>query len=73
MYYKDHNPPHFHADYQGQQAEYDIRTLEVIVGKISKRANALVLEWAANHRDELLENWNKGIIPEKMDKIDPLD
>jgi len=73
MYYKDHNPPHFHADYQGQQAEYDIRTLEVIVGKISNRANALVLEWAANHRDELLENWNKGIIPEKMEKIDPLD
>ncbi len=46
MYFGDHNPPHFHAEYQGKQAEYSIGTLEVIAGEISKRANALVLEWA---------------------------
>ena len=46
MYFGDHNPPHFHAEYQGKQAEYSIGTLEVIAGEISKRANALVPEWA---------------------------
>jgi hypothetical protein len=23
MYYSDHNPPHFHADFQGQKAVFD--------------------------------------------------
>ena len=73
MYYNDHNPPHFHAEYQGKQAEYNLKTLEVIAGKISKRANAMVLEWASLHRDELMANWEKARIPSEVDKIDPLD
>jgi len=72
MYFNDHNPPHFHATYQGTQAEYDIKTLEVIGGKIPKRANALVLEWAAEHRSELMANWDKARIPSEIDKIEPL-
>ena len=27
-------------------------------GSLLRRAMALVLEWAAEHRDELLEDWN---------------
>lgn len=72
MYFSDHNPPHFHAEYQGEQAEYNIKTLEIIAGKISKRANALILEWASLHRNELLENWEKSQIPAKMKTIKPL-
>jgi hypothetical protein len=56
MYFNDHNPPHFHAEYQGEQAEYNIKTLEIIAGNISNRANALILEWASLHREELLNN-----------------
>jgi len=72
LFLSDHNPPHFHAEYQGEQAEYDIRTLEVITGKISKRANALVLEWASLHRNELINNWEKAKIPGRIDSIEPL-
>lgn len=72
MYVCDHNPPHFHADYQGMQAEYDIRTLEVIIGSLPKRAESLVLEWAQLHRSELMKNWEKAQIPMSMDKIEPL-
>lgn len=72
MYFRDHEPPHFHAEYQDGRAEYNIRTLELIAGKISKRANALVLEWASLHRGELMENWKKAQIPNKIDKIEPL-
>ena len=67
-----YNPPHFHAEYQGEQAEYNINTLEVIVGKISKRANALVLEWASIHREELMEFWEKAKVPTSIGKILPL-
>ena len=73
MYFVDHIPPHFHAEYQGEVAEYDIRTLDVLAGNIRKRAHAMVLEWASLHKEELLDNWNKSLIPEKLTKIDPLD
>jgi len=72
IYFKDHNPPHFHAEYQEHKAEYNISTLEVLVGGLPKRANALVLEWASEHRQELLENWHLANIPKKLNKIEPL-
>ena len=73
MYFQDHNPPHFHAEYQGMKAEYDIRTLDILAGSLPKRANALVLEWASEHKDELMNNWKKAIVPTPLDKIDPLN
>lgn len=72
MYFEDHNPPHFHAEYQDMKAEYDIRTLDVLVGNLPKRAHALVLEWASQHKDELMENWQRAIIPDALNKIEPL-
>lgn len=32
MYFEDHNPPHFQAEYQGFKAEFKIETLELIAG-----------------------------------------
>lgn len=72
MYFMDHNPPHFHAEYQGQRAEFDIRTLELIAGSLPGRARALVLEWASMHRAELLANWNRAVEGEPPSPIDPL-
>ncbi|MEY8198301.1 MAG: DUF4160 domain-containing protein, partial [Colwellia sp.] len=57
MYYDDHNPPHFHVFYGEYEAQVSIDTLEVIKGKLPKRALALVLEWAVEHRNELREDW----------------
>lgn len=51
MYFQNHNPPHFHAEYQGMKAEYSIETLEVLAGKIQERAHSMVLEWAFMHRN----------------------
>lgn len=72
MYFQDHNPPHFHAEYQGMKAEYDIKTLEMLAGNLPNRAHVLVLEWASMHREKLLENWDKAQIPSQMDNIEPL-
>lgn len=53
MYYDDHNPPHFHARYGGDEALIAIDTLEVIAGTLPSRALGLVYEWAGQHRAEL--------------------
>ncbi|WP_299440673.1 DUF4160 domain-containing protein [uncultured Rhodospira sp.] len=57
MFWEDHAPPHFHALYGEHEAHVNIRTLEVLRGRLPRRALALELDWAAEHRDELLEDW----------------
>jgi hypothetical protein len=58
MYFKDHNPPHFHAIYGDDSAEISIKDFALIEGKLSPKAMSLVIEWALQHQNELLENWN---------------
>ena len=53
MYYDDHNPPHFHAQYGNHQVTVAIGTLAVIAGALPPRALGLVAEW---HRAKALES-----------------
>lgn len=73
MYYDDHNPPHFHALYSGDEVEVGIDPLVVLKGKLPRRALALVIEWASAHRPELLENWRLLDNDQQPIRIDPLD
>ena len=73
MYYSDHPPPHFHAVYQDDQVQVNINTLEVIEGQMSRRALALVLEWAALHRAELRQAWERASTNQEPSKIPPLE
>ncbi len=73
MFYNDHNPPHFHVIYQNDEALFDIKTLEILEGRLPKRAKTLAIEWAIEHRDELLSNWQKARDHETLDKIEPLN
>lgn len=57
MFWNDHAPPHFYALYVECEVLVDIHTLEVIRGTMPRIALALVLEWAFQHRAELLEDW----------------
>lgn len=57
MYYSDHAPPHFHAEYGEDEAVYTIETLELLRGKLPRRAHGLVVEWASLYRAELRANW----------------
>src|SRR6516162_5157901 len=45
MFFSDHAPPHFHARYGEHEAVVDIRKLELIEGKLPRRALNLVLDW----------------------------
>jgi hypothetical protein len=73
MFYKEHRPPHFHAKYAGQWAAFSIEDLKMIEGQLPGRAISLVLEWAFQHRDELMANWEKAQKREALEKIKPLD
>jgi hypothetical protein len=46
MYFDDHGPPHFHAYYGDDVAVIAIDTLEIIEGRLPRRALALAVEWA---------------------------
>ena len=72
MFWREHNPPHFHAIYAGEEAIIDIRTLEVMEGGLSRRALAMVLDWAEANRDDLLENWRLCQLKQHPNRIEPL-
>ena len=72
MYHKEHPPPHFHAKYGGHTAVFSIRDLKIIEGSLPKRIISLVLEWAFEHRNELMENWNLAEEKKPLNKIEPL-
>ena len=73
MYYDDHNPPHFHAFYGGEQAIFSIETLDLMEGSLSRRARVMVIEWALEHRPELLADWALAFEHKPLNKIEPLE
>ncbi len=72
MYFNDHPPPHFHTEYGEYEAVYEINTLEVLRGKLPRRAHSMVMEWASLYRTELRLNWNIARQGRDLNKIDPL-
>lgn len=72
MYYNDHNPPHFHAEYGSDAMVVDVNTLAIIGGRIPPRATGLVTEWAAQHQAELQHAWDQARNMEPLDQIEPL-
>ncbi|MGA2730273.1 MAG: DUF4160 domain-containing protein [Terracidiphilus sp.] len=72
MYFGDHVPPHFHALYAEFEALIDIQTFEVIRGELPRTAMALVVEWAQQHHDELVQDWELCVQNQAPRKIQPL-
>ena len=72
MYFDDHDPPHFHAEYADGEAVISIETLAVIAGQLRPRALGLVAEWAALHQEDLRKAWAKAKSLESTEKIAPL-
>ncbi len=72
MYYDDHNPPHFHVRYGGDQATIEIASLRVLAGRLAPRVLGLVVEWASQHQPELMDNWDAARNDRPPRKIPPL-
>jgi hypothetical protein len=72
MYWSDHPPPHFHAKIAGQSVVINVLTLQVIKGDLPPNLFRLVLLWAEQHQQELMEAWEKCRKQEQPQKIAPL-
>ena len=73
MYFDDHNPPHFHAEYGGNEALFSINSLSVIAGKLPPRAMSMTAEWANRHQQELKDIWEQAKLLQPLGRIVPLD
>jgi len=73
MYYRDHNPPHFHAEYNWEEVAINIENFGISEWKISPKALSLVIERASCHKQELLDNRNIMKINWIIHKIPPLE
>jgi hypothetical protein len=73
MFYREHEPVHFHAEHQGQRASVGLDG-EVLAGEIqSANARRLIREWAELHRAEIEANWARMKAGEQLERIEPLE
>lgn len=70
MYFDDHNPPHFHADYGEFKSTFDIESGKMDDGFLPPKQEKKVEDWGAKRKKELFESWEQmkeGKTPKKID------
>ena len=73
MFFNEHDPPHFHAEYQGRKAVIDFNG-NILRGSLnSKTATKLVRDWVDLRLADLEEDWNLARAGKQIKKIEPLD
>jgi Domain of unknown function (DUF4160) len=72
MYWRDHPPAHFHAQYGEHWASITVDDGHVLSGSLPPRALRMVREWRRVHQAELDENWRLVQTPLAPAAIDPL-
>ena len=65
---KEHNPPHIHAITNDFDAPFLISTGELMEGEFPPKAKAMVQEFIAQYRQELMRMWET----EQYIKLPPL-
>ena len=73
IFYREHQPPHFHAAYGEYEGLIAIDTLAVLSGHLPPRALGLVIEWATIHQEELKKVWRQAMQHQELSKIEPLN
>ena len=73
MYFDDHAPPHFHAEYGEHELVVGIAPIKILRGSAPKRVISLVLEWAALHQEELMADWALCKALQSPQPIQPLE
>lgn len=72
MYWAEHFPMHFHAEYGSLKAIIGIEEAAVLKGALPAKQLKLVLAWCEIHKDELIKNWQSAQAHKDIKKIDPL-
>ena len=73
MYYNDHPPPHFHAEYGENEVVIQISPVKLLLGSAPKRVCSMIFEWSGLHQEELNDNWGRARRGEVLLPIDPLE
>ena len=73
MYWKDHSPQHFHAEFGQSQVLIDITNAVVLKGIFPGKQLKIVLAWCELHKEELMSNWESAKNHGTIEKIDPLN
>jgi hypothetical protein len=72
MYWNEHFPEHFHAEYGKFQILVSIQEGSVLKGVFPAKQLKLVLAWCEIHKEELMKNWLSEREHGKIEKIEPL-
>lgn len=72
MYYRDHLPAHFHAEYGEHEITVEIVS-GVVQGRFPRRALTAVLDWYGLHQPELARNWELILARQPLNPIEPLE
>jgi hypothetical protein len=73
MFFDEHNPPHFHAEFQGSKAVFDFNG-NILKGSLASRtATKLVREWIDLRLDDLKKDWELARAGKEVKKIAPLE
>lgn len=72
MHYEDHDPPHFHAEYQGQRATFAFDGKLIAGNMRSASAKRHITAGAKLHQGALEANWRNMRAGEPLDRIEPL-
>lgn len=59
VYGREHGIAHFHDEGPGFRCSVAIATLEVIVGAVPAGVQRAAMDWAREHRAELLAKWQE--------------
>ncbi len=73
MYYNDHAPPHFHAEYGEHEVLVALAPVSILAGAVPARVRSMVLEWTALHEQEIMANWQRCRNAQPPLPIEPLD
>lgn len=72
IFYREHEPAHFHATYGEHEITVRIRD-GAVTGVFPRRALGHVIEWYEAHRPELAENWERAKNRQPLKPIAPLE
>ena len=72
MFWSDHGPPHFHAEYGDHRAVIAIDTLAVLRGDLPPRALGMTIEWATARREKLMGLWRLAEANRPLHRLEPL-
>lgn len=69
MFHTEHPSPHLHATYGEHEGIFGLNPIALVSGRLPRRIERPVLEWAAPHQEE---NGERGRRLRPLLRIDPL-